>query len=94
MTSSASSPRLACRTCWMETPCRANPSATGARTPGRSSTSSDTWYLVKVSPIGRTGSSAYVESSAPRVPASRLRATATTSPSTALAVGVPPAPAP
>ena len=33
-------------------------SATGASTPGLSATSRDTWYLVSVSPMGRTGSSA------------------------------------
>src|SRR6185437_13821050 len=70
MMSRASSPRLVCCTAWIETPCRANASATGASTPGLSATSSDTWYLVSVSPIGRTGSSAYVDSSGPRVPAS------------------------
>jgi len=58
MMSSASSPLLVWRTAWMDTPCLANASATGASTPGLSATSSDTWYLVSVSPIGRTGSSA------------------------------------
>src|SRR6185437_15176439 len=58
ITSWASAPRLAWRTASMETSCRANASATGASTPGLSSTSSETWYRVRVSPIGMTGSPA------------------------------------
>ena len=42
-------------------------------------------------PVGAT---AYADSPAPRVPASRLRATVTRSPRTADAVGDPPAPGP
>src|SRR5207342_1623486 len=43
MTSWASAPRLAWRTASMETSCRAYASATGASTPGLSSTSRETW---------------------------------------------------
>jgi hypothetical protein len=58
MMSSASSPLLVWRTAWMDTPCLANASATGASTPGLSATSRETWYLVSVSPMGSTGRSA------------------------------------
>src|SRR5690606_9055146 len=89
------SPSLPCwRTVSIETPCSANTVATWARTPGLSATSRLMWYRVTTSPIGETGSAAYADSPGPVAPLSRLRHTATRSPSTADAVGAPPAPGP